>query len=120
MSKTKNIILWVIQVLLAGLFIFSGVVKLTMPIEALTAQIPLPGLFIQCVSALEILGGLGLVLPGIFRMWKILTPLAAIGLLIIMIGAVVVTVLTMGILPALMPFVVGILCVVVAKGRWNK
>ena len=120
MSKTKNIILWVIQVLLAGLFIFSGVAKLMMPIEALTSQIPLPGIFIQCISVLEILGGLGLFLPGIFKIYKILTPLAAIGLLIIMIGAVVVTVATMGISSAILPFVVGILCVFVAKERFKR
>lgn len=117
MSKTKNYTLWVLQALLAALFIFSGVIKLISPIATLTAEIPLPGTLIQFIGVCEILGGLGLVLPGVFRIAKILTPIAAIGLIIIMIGAVVISIATVGVLTALMPLVVGILCFFVAKGR---
>ncbi len=111
--------LWIIQSLLAALFIFSGVIKLISPIAALIKEFPLPVLFVRFIGVCEILGGLGLVLPGIFKKQLFLTPLAAIGLVIIMIGAVVVTVMTMGLVPAIMPLVVGILCVLVARGRWS-
>jgi hypothetical protein len=66
---------------------------------------------------MEILGGLGLILPGLTNIRRNLTPLAAIGLLIIMIGAVVITIMGPGVGAAIIPFVVGILCAVIAYGR---
>ncbi|HXI34291.1 MAG TPA: DoxX family protein, partial [Gemmatimonadales bacterium] len=62
-------------------------------------------------------GALGLILPGALRIKRGLTPLAAAGLVIIMIGAVITTVATQGVAPAVMPFVVGILAGVVVRGR---
>ena len=53
--------LWTLQALLAALFLFGGVVKLSMPIEDLTAAMPLPALFIQFISVCEILGAIGLI-----------------------------------------------------------
>ena len=47
------------------------------------------------------------------------TPLAAAGLVVIMIGAVVVTIQTMGFAMAIMPFVTGLLAIFVAYGRWR-
>jgi len=111
--------LWILQVLLAILFLFAGGFKLSMPIAALTAQVPVSGLLLQFVSVCEILGGLGMILPGVFHFKPILTPLAALGLFIIMIGAVVITLMTMPVLFATMPFVVGVLAALVAYGRWK-
>lgn len=71
-------------------FLFGGVVKLVMPIEGLTEQIPLPGLFIRLIALAEVLGGLGLILPGLLRIRPGMTPLAAAGLVIIMTGAAVI------------------------------
>jgi hypothetical protein len=68
---------------------------------------------------MEILGGLGLVLPGILHIQVKLTPLAAAGLVIIMIGAVVVTIQTVGVAMAALPFVTGVLASFVAYGRWR-
>lgn len=112
-------LLWTVQVALALLFLFAGGVKLVTPVEALTEQVPLPGLFVQFIGVAEVLGGLGLVLPGLFRVGQWLTPLAAAGLVIIMVGAVAVTVATLGVAPALIPLVVGGLAVFVAYGRWR-
>lgn len=122
-----NILLWIIQILLALLFLFGGGVKLVTPADQWQAQaLTLPEVmrfshgFMTFIGVCEVLGGLGLVLPGIVRKWKGLTVLAAIGLTIIMIGAVVVSVKGFGVAAGIMPFVVGLLCVFVAYGRGVK
>ena len=117
-----NIALWIIQILLALLFLFAGVTKLVLPLEVLQAQgspnqIMLPGLFIKFIGVCEVLGALGLFLPGIFRKGTKLTPLAAAGLLIIMIGAVVVSVAADGLLAGIAPLIIGLLCAFVVYGR---
>jgi hypothetical protein len=109
--------LWIIQFLLAALFIFAGGVKLVLPIEEMTQQLPMPGWFLRFIGVCEILGAFGLVLPGIFRVGLYLTPLAACGLIIIMIGAVVVSVFTGPPLLALIPMTVGGALVFVAYNR---
>ncbi len=116
-----NIVLWIIQVLLALLFLFAGGMKLALPIDVLTSmgppnQVQLPGLFIRFIGVCEVLGALGLILPGLFRVKTWLTPLAAAGLVIVMIGAVAVS-LKLGIGAAVLPFVVGLLLAFVAYGR---
>jgi uncharacterized membrane protein YphA (DoxX/SURF4 family) len=119
-----NILLWIIQILLALLFLFSGGLKLVVPADLLQAQAP-PGAitfsawFLKFIGLCEVLGGLGLVLPGLFRRRRGLTPLAAIGLVIIMIGAVVVSVAGMGVKAGITPLVTLLLCAFVAYGRRN-
>jgi uncharacterized membrane protein YphA (DoxX/SURF4 family) len=114
-----NIALWIVQGLLAALFLFAGGMKLVMPIEAMTQQIAYPGFFLRFIGVVEVLGGLGLILPGLFRIRPVLTPLAAAGLVIIMIGATWVAASTGDIKTALMPLVVGLLSAFVAYGRWK-
>jgi uncharacterized membrane protein YphA (DoxX/SURF4 family) len=119
-----NIVLWIIQVLLAVLFLFAGGSKLVMSIEAMRAmgpptQILLPGLLIRFIGVCELLGALGLILPGLLRIRPGLTPLAAAGLLIIMIGATVLTVAGPGIAMALTPLVTCLLTAFVVYGRWR-
>ena len=109
--------LWTVQVLLALVFLFAGGMKLALPIEALTQQMPLPGLFVRFLGVCEVCGAAGLILPGLFRIYRGLLPLAAGGLVIIMIGATVLTAIWTGVLPALMPLVVGLLAAFVAYGR---
>ena len=112
-------VLWTIQGLLALLFLFAGSMKLILPIEVMAAQmpVPLPGLFLRFIGTAEVMGALGLILPGLSRIRPGLTPLAAGGLLIIMVGATVVTLLGGEGAAALMPLLVGLLCVFVAYGR---
>jgi len=117
-----NIVLWIIQILLALLFLFAGVTKFWYTIEQMRAmgppnQILFPGLFIRFIGVCEILGALGLVLPGLLRIKPYLTVLAAIGLTIIMIGAFVVTAMVGGIAAALPTLVFAFLCAFVAYGR---
>lgn len=111
--------LWIIQALLALLFLFAGGMKLVLPVEEMTKQLPMPGLFLRFIAVCEVLGALGLILPGVLRVRPALTPLAAAGLVIIMIGATVVTLMTMDVAVALFPLVVGILAGFIAYGRWR-
>jgi hypothetical protein len=115
-----NIGLWIIQVLLALLFLFAGGVKLIMPIEDITKQMPvaIPGLFLRFIAVCEVLGALGLILPGLLRIKTWLTPLAAAGLAIIMIGATALS-LKIGVAAAILPLVTGLLAAFVAYSRWR-
>lgn len=119
-----NVALWIVQVLLALMFLFAGGTKLVMSAEAMAAmgspnQVHLPGLFLKFLGVVEVLGALGLILPGIFRTRTGLTPLAAFGLFIIMVGAVVITIMGDGVAAAVVPFIFGLLCAFVAYGRWK-
>ena len=108
-----------VQVLLALVFVFAGGSKLVMPIEEMTAQVALPGPFLRFIEVAEFLGALGLILPGPLGTRPGLTPLAAAGLVIIMIGATAITLATMSPAVALIPLVVGLLAAFVAYGRWR-
>jgi uncharacterized membrane protein YphA (DoxX/SURF4 family) len=116
-----NIALWIVQVLLALLFLFAGGMKLVLPIEEMTKQmpLPLPDLFLRFTGIVEVLGATGLILPWLLRIRPGLTPVAAAGLVIVMIGATVYTLAAGDIALALMPLVVGILAAFVAYGRWR-
>ncbi|MCD6032152.1 MAG: putative integral rane protein [Thermomicrobiales bacterium] len=114
--------LWIVQGLLALLFLFTGGIKLVLPIEVLTEGSPLPGWFARFIGVAEVLGAIGLVLPGLLGIRPGLTPLAASGLVIIMIGATVLAlagVVPGGVAPMLIPLVVGLLSAFVAYGRWR-
>ena len=109
--------LWIVQVLLAVIFLFAGSMKLILPPEVLTAQFPLPELFVRFIGTCEALGAIGLILPGLLRIRPGLTPVAAAGLAIIMVGATGTTLLIGGGASALIPLALGLLAVFVAYGR---
>jgi len=113
----KNVTLWVVQGLLASLFLFAGGMKLVMPIEAMAGPVALPGLLLRFIGVAEVLGAVGLILPGLLRIHAELTPVAAAGLVIIMIGATVITLMGGAMAPAVVPFIVGALAASVAYGR---
>ena len=119
-----NILLWIVQILLALMFLMAGGMKLWLPADVLQSmgppsQILFPGWFLKFIGLCEVLGAFGLILPGVFRRQQYLTPLAAIGLLIIMIGAVVVTAMGPGVKFSIQPLIAGLLCAFVAYGRWK-
>src|SRR2546427_5303517 len=89
--STMNVALWIVQGLLAALFLFAGGAKLVLPLDQMTGPVALPGWFLRFLGVAEVLGALGLVLPGLLRIRPGLTPLASAGLVIIMIGATGVT-----------------------------
>lgn len=117
--------LWAVQIVLALVFLFAGGMKFVMPVEEMTAGTPFPGSFYHFIGACEVLGALGLILPGLLKIKPGLTPLAASGLVIIMIGATALTAMGMGgpgVDPsiAVIPLVVGLLAAFVAYGRRPK
>jgi uncharacterized membrane protein YphA (DoxX/SURF4 family) len=115
--KKTRILLWAVQGLLAATFLMAGSMKLLLPVEELTQELDFPGPFLRFIGVCEVLGALGLILPGLARIRTGLTPLAAAGLVVIMIGATVTTLAIGGGAEALMPFVVGGLAAVVVYGR---
>ncbi|MBX2900286.1 MAG: DoxX family protein [Cyclobacteriaceae bacterium] len=90
-NKTLNISLWVAQTMLAALFLMTGTMKSTQPVPELAKAMPWVNDFsvevVRFIGVSEFLGGLGLLLPSLFRIKPSLTPLAALGLLTIMVLA---------------------------------
>jgi uncharacterized membrane protein YphA (DoxX/SURF4 family) len=117
-SRKATVALWTVQALLAALFLFAGAMKFVTPIAVLEQQAHMSGLFLRFIGVCELLGALGLILPGLTRIRTGLTPLAATGLVIIMFGAVVITIATQGVAMAIVPAVIGVFAAAVAYGRW--
>lgn len=88
-----NIFLWIVASLLALAFLGAGVMKLSQPREKLAASMGWVNDFsapmVKAIGALEVLGALGLILPAATGIAPILTPLAAVGLALVMAGAIV-------------------------------
>ena len=116
-----NRALWVVQGLLALFFaLASSAPKLFLPPEMLPPlPIPLPRAFILFIGVAEMLGALGLILPGLLRVRPELTPLAAAGLVLVTIGATVYQLAAGEPGNAMFAVVIGLLCAFVAYGRWK-
>src|SRR5215203_2800332 len=117
-----NILLWILQILLGLTFLLSGGLKLVKSTAELIAmgppdQIVFSGWFYKFIGLCEVLGGLGLILPGLLRRQQHLTPLAAAGLTIIMIGAVVTSAMAFGVAGAIVPLSHEVVELVGALGR---
>ena len=90
-----NLVLWIIAIVLAVAFAGSGLMKLVVPKDKLVkagqgwAQDYSPT-NIRLIGLVEILGAVGLVLPAAVHIAPILVPLAAVGLTLVMVGAIVV------------------------------
>lgn len=87
-----NTILWILQAITAIIFMYSGVCKLTLNIPQLVAKgqtgvenIPVP--FVRFIGISEILGAVGIILPGLINVMPFLTVAAAIGFIVIMVPA---------------------------------
>lgn len=117
-GRASHIVAWVLQGLLGLQFLFAGAMKFVTPIEEMTKQMPLPAAFLYFIGACELLGGLGLILPGALKIRRGLTPLAAIGLSIIMAGAVVICA-RLDVMMAFVPLIVGLFCGFVVWRRWS-
>ena len=115
-----NIVLWIIQILLGLLFLWAGGIKLVLPSDQLRGPgINFPVWFLRFIGVVEVLGGLGLILPGLLKIKPGLTPLAAAGLVILMIGATVIGVIGGPPAFASIPLLCGTLAGFVAYGRWR-
>ena len=91
--KALHIILWVAQVILGSMFIMTGFMKLSQPIDQLSAMMPwagdVPALLVRFIGTAELFGGLGLILPAALRIKPELTAWAAVGLVLVMIFALI-------------------------------
>ena len=118
-TQSSGKLVWAIQILLALLFVFAGGSKFAMSDQELTAGAPVfSALFLRFIGVCEVLGAAGLVLPVLLNIRPGLTPLAAAGLVVIMIGATLTTVLLVSVPTAIVPCVTGILAAYVAYVRW--
>lgn len=88
-----NIALWIVQGLVAAAFLMAGIMKLTQPKEKMQDNMAWVDDFtegqVKMIGAVEALGAIGLVLPGITGIAPVLVPLAAVGTALVMIGAIV-------------------------------
>jgi uncharacterized membrane protein YphA (DoxX/SURF4 family) len=117
-ARTANRFLWTAQILAALLFLFAGSMKFIMPAEKMQqGPIVFPLAFLYFIGVCECLGALGLILPAATRVRTALTPLAAAGLTIIMIGATTVSIMAMGVAAGILPAVVGVVTAAIAYGR---
>jgi uncharacterized membrane protein YphA (DoxX/SURF4 family) len=117
LSRRTNIALWVTQGALAAIFLFAGSGKLFGSAEAISEQSDFPVLFLRFIGACEFLGAIGLILPWSLRIRAGLTPLAAAGLVVIMVGATVTTAVTMSPALALIDIAIGAAAFAVVYGR---
>jgi uncharacterized membrane protein YphA (DoxX/SURF4 family) len=85
--------LWIVQVLLAAIFLMTGTTKLTQPRQKMAAgpmrwAADVTDAQFRTIGLLEVLGALGLILPAALGVAALLTSLAAVGLALTMIGAI--------------------------------
>ena len=117
-----NIVLWICAGLLAAMFLMASVMKATMPKEKLlptmkwaeTWSVPQ----LRALGTVEVLGAIGLILPRALNIAAVLTPLAAVGCAIVMIGAVLTHIRMKDYKGTGMPIVLLVLAIVVAAGRF--
>lgn len=88
-----NIVLWVLQALLALMFVTAGIMKSTQPIDSIAKNLPwvkdTPAGLVRFIGISELLGAIGLILPAATHILPWLTPLAAVGLAVVMVLAAV-------------------------------
>lgn len=123
-SKALHISLWIAQVLLAAMFLMSGFMKVSQPIDQLSKMLPWTAQvsegLVRFIGASEILGAFGLMLPSLVRIQPKLTPIAAVGLALVMLFAAAFHI-SRGETPAIgMNFILIALAAFVAWGRFKK
>lgn len=117
-----TIALWIVQALLALAFVLAGSMKLFQPITTLSKSITwagqLPAWQVRGIGLAELLGGLGLILPGVTHIAPWLTPLAALGLVITMFAAVIFHLVRRETSRSAPSLILGLLTFVVLYGRF--
>ncbi len=114
-----NRILWVVQSLLALVFLAAGAMKFAVPMQDMAGRVHLSAGFLHFIASAEVLGAIGLILPRLLNIQRWLTPLAAALLAVIMIGAAYVSAAYGPAVSASFPAITGLLCAFVAWGRWR-
>jgi uncharacterized membrane protein len=117
-----NIFLWIVAGVLAGVFLLAGTMKVAVAKEKLLGIMawsePWSRSQLRALGAVELLGGLGLILPRALNVAPMLTPVAAVGCAIVMTGAVTTHIRMKDFKGVGMPAVLLILAIIVAAGRF--
>jgi uncharacterized membrane protein len=120
--ETMNIVLWIIQIVLGGMFTMAGFIKSTKPKEELAPKMPWVNDFsltqVKVIGVLELLGGIGLIVPWASGILSILTPVAGACLALTMLGAAVYHLPRKEYKGIVINFVLGGLAAFVAYGRF--
>lgn len=121
-----NYVLWTVQVLLALLFLFFGTALIVGPILGPVDEPPI----MRFVGVLLVAGALGLILPGYIwirpavtrraAVGLMITPLAAVGLMVPVIGVTIMKIRERSVARAPFPIIVAFLLAFVAYGRWRE
>lgn len=119
-----NTVLWIVTIVLALAFAAAGAGKLAQPKEKLLARMPWVADFsagqVKGIGALELLGAIGLIVPGLLGIAPVLVPIAAVGLALLMLGAVITHVRRRDGFGAMLPsLVLLLLSAFVAWGRFG-
>ena len=119
-SRKLNVALWIVQGLLAVFFALgSGAPKLLLPPEMIPMPIPLSQPLLKFIGTAEVLGAIGLILPGLVHIRTGMTPLAAVGLVLLTICASVYQLAAQQPANAVFALAIGAIAAFVAYGRWR-
>jgi uncharacterized membrane protein YphA (DoxX/SURF4 family) len=117
-----NVALWIVAGVLAAMFLLAGAMKIAMPKEKLEPTMQWSKTWsrpqLQALGTVEVLGAAGLILPLALNIAPVLTPLAAVGCAIVMIGAVATHIRMKDYKGTGMPATLLVLAIVVAAGRF--
>ena len=118
----RNTGLWIAQGVLAAMFLLAGAPKLIMSAAQMASPGPVqvPVAFVRFIGVCETLGAIGMIVPWLTGIRRGLTPLAAGGLVIIMIGATVINIMNGMALFAIPTAILGLLAAYVAYGRSRR
>lgn len=118
-----DIVLWILQIVLAAMFAMAGILKATQPKEKLLAQMPWVEDFsagtVRFIGVMELLAAIGLILPAATDIVPILTPLAATGLAVVMILAALTHARRKEPSGIVITSLLGIVAIVIAWGRFG-
>lgn len=115
-----NITLWVLQVVLALVFLAHGVMFLAPPPDiAVLMNAMLPRWFQLFLGVAEVLAAVGLTLPGVTRIMTWLVPAAAVGVMVVMVAATVLHLQRGEFSSAAITFVLLLMAAFVGYGRWR-
>jgi len=93
-NTTKNILIWSLQSMAALAFIMAGLMKISTPYEELVIADNMgwaedfSAIQIKAIGILEVLGAIGVILPLVLKKFTFLVPIAALGLVLVMVGAI--------------------------------
>jgi uncharacterized membrane protein YphA (DoxX/SURF4 family) len=121
--KALHIALLVVQVVICGLFLTAGIMKLTMPVSEISRIFPWTGqvseVFLRFIALIDIAGGVGILLPTLIRIYPKLTVMTAFGCVLLQVAAICFHTMRNELSSTPFNFVLLGLCVFVIRGRFS-